>query len=101
MSPPDYINAMHCLILIDDPPEMSKMILGLLLKKEDDMDDLAHDIGVDNSSARHCILLPTGFEVYANCPPAFCKAVIDHFADSEVKDAASAKKLTQILSGKV
>ena len=93
MSPPDYIIAMHRLILNNDPPEVSKMILGLLLKKEDmdDMVDLAHHIGVDNSSARHCILLQTGFELYANCLPAFCKAVIVHLADSEVKDTASTK----------
>eukprot|EP00667_Euglena_gracilis_P003081 EG_transcript_3086 len=83
---PDYINAMHCLILINNPSEVSKMIISLLSKKEDPLNDLAYNIG---------------FELYANCPPAFCKAVIDQLSESEMKESDSAKKLTQILSGKV
>lgn len=46
-------------------------------------------------------MLSSGFELYANCPPAFCKAVIDQLSESEMKESDSAKKLTQILSGKV
>ena len=42
---PDYINAMHCWILINEPPEISKMVIGLLAKKESEMDDLAYNIG--------------------------------------------------------
>jgi 26S proteasome regulatory subunit N2 len=84
--PPDYINAMHCWILTNEPSEVSKMTLDLLSKKDEAMDDLAYNIG---------------FELYANCPPAFCKAIIDTLAESDVKDLDSAKKVTHILSGKV
>ena len=49
----------------------------------------------------YCALYRTGFEVYGNCPPAFCKSIIDQLAESEVKDLDSSKKITQILSGKV
>lgn len=84
MAPPDHLNAMHCWILINEPLEVSKMIIALLATEKDD--DLASNLG---------------FELYANCPPAVCKAVIDQLAASDVKDLASTKKLTQILSGKV
>lgn len=43
---PDYINAMHCLILINNPSEVSKMIISLLSKKEDPLNDLAYNIGM-------------------------------------------------------
>jgi len=83
---PDHLNAMHCLILVNDPAEVSRMVIELLAKKEEASNDLAYQLG---------------FELYANCPPAFCKAVIDRLAESDAKDTDSARKLTQILSGKV
>lgn len=32
---PDHLNAMHCLILVNDPAEVSRMVIELLAKKEE------------------------------------------------------------------
>lgn len=81
----DPINAMHCLIMLNDPLAVSEIVLKLVHEKDSSKDELAFNIG---------------FELYANCPPAFLRAVLDKLLESEAKALESVVRLTHILSGK-